>query len=152
MLGEFHRGIFLAIFGMSLLAGGIAATLLGPGSRRGTWMIVGAGAGTASFLGIAAAKSLGMASACLAGAGAFGGLFAGLAPSALQALTPDGLRGRVMSLYYVLLAGAPALGGVIFGAVAKQSGLRFAISAAGVAGLACFGIAAIASRSLREYA
>jgi MFS family permease len=151
-LSEFQRGLFLAVFGTSLLLGGIASTLLGPASWRGRWILASAGLSTAFFIGIPLFHGIAPASICLAGSGLFGGIFSGLAPSALQSLVPDELRGRVMSIYYVLLAGTPALGGVIFGFLAKEEGLRIAIMAAGGSGLAVFCAAGMFSRALKAYA
>ena len=149
-LDEYGRGLFLTSFGAGLLLGGIAATFVR--TRRGRYTLGCAVLSACFFLGVASTGRIWVAAVGLAGSGFFGGAFGGLAPSALQVLVRDELRGRVMSVYYVLLAGTPALGGLVFGIVAKHGGARAAILSAGAFGLSAILALAKYARSLRRYA
>jgi MFS family permease len=62
----------------------------------------------------------------------------------LQLLTPDGLRGRVMSLHTLVFVGVVPIGAFVFGALAEGRGVRAALllaGAAGVLGVGALGLA-----------
>jgi MFS family permease len=59
----------------------------------------------------------------------------------LQLVTPDGLRGRVMSLHTLVLVGVVPVGALVFGALAEVHGVRTALFVAGAAG--GLGVAAV---------
>jgi sugar phosphate permease len=51
-----------------------------------------------------------------------------MATTLVQVNVPDGVRGRVMSLYGTLIIGAPKMAGVLIGGVAEYLGLPLTIS------------------------
>jgi MFS family permease len=99
---------------------------------------------------------LGVASIALALTGVFsialvlmalvggGGIaMAATANATIQLSVPDGLRGRVMSVYTTVFAGSVPVGGLAMGALASAAGIPIAIAVGGVLSLAT-GLAALA--------
>jgi MFS family permease len=72
--------------------------------------------------------------------------FSALANTTLQAVTPDHLRGRVMSVYMMVFAGSTPLGNLYTGALATAFGAPLALLAGALPSL----LAAIAGWFLRE--
>jgi MFS family permease len=98
---------------------------------------------------------LGVASIALALTGVFsialllmalvggGGIaMAATANATIQLSVPDGLRGRVMSVYTTVFAGSVPVGGLAMGALASAAGIPFAIAVGGVLSLGT-GLAAL---------
>jgi MFS family permease len=67
----------------------------------------------------------------------------------IQNSVPDGLRGRVMSLYVTVFAGTAPLGGLFAGAVAQAFGAAVAISLGAVLAVAVLAVVAWRLRSVR---
>ena len=62
----------------------------------------------------------------------FGGiLMAASANTTMQLAVPDGLRGRVMSVYTTIFAGSTPIGGPIMGAIASTAGIAFSLALGG---------------------
>ncbi|WP_084658913.1 MFS transporter [Thermogemmatispora onikobensis] len=72
--------------------------------------------------------------------------FSALANTTLQAVTPDHLRGRVMSVYMMVFAGSSPIGNLYTGALADLFGAPLAVLAGAIPSL----IAALAGWFLRE--
>ncbi len=67
-------------------------------------------------------------------------VFSATANTRLQLVTPNHLRGRVMSIYQLLFAGTTPIGSLIIGALAERGGVQRAIAT--VAGLCGLGVVA----------
>lgn len=91
-------GAFTALFGLVLLITGLSG---GPG--RG---------------GDAIVPALVLAGLALTGAGAADNVSAVFRTTILQAAVPDGVRGRMQGLFYVVVAGGPRVGDLVAGALA----------------------------------
>ena len=77
-------------------------------------------------------------------------LFATAAESIVQLSTNRAIRGRVMSLYSMVMLGGQAIGGPISGAIANRFGVEAAMTVAGVVpALAAVVIAIVLARSGR---
>ena len=62
----------------------------------------------------------------------FGGiLMAASANTTMQLAVPDGLRGRVMSVYTTIFAGSTPIGGPIMGAIASAAGIAVSLAIGG---------------------
>ena len=62
----------------------------------------------------------------------FGGiLMAASANTTMQMAVPDGLRGRVMSVYTTIFAGSTPIGGPIMGAIASAAGIAVSLAIGG---------------------
>jgi len=68
-----------------------------------------------------------------------------------QTVTPDALRGRMSSVFLLVVAGGPRLGDVESGAVASLVSPRFSVVSGGVACAAGVGLVALAFPGLAAY-
>lgn len=127
-------GLLSVAMGVGSLIGSMAAAM-----RRDapTLRVIGiASFGFGLFVsGVALAPSLhiGMALLVLAGISSMT-LFASC-NTTLQLVSRPELRGRVMSLYILVLMGTTPIGGPVIGAIAQHAGVRVALAIAGATGL-----------------
>jgi hypothetical protein len=92
------------------------------------------GGGAIAIAGLAG--SLWVAAALLAVAGAADSVSAVCRSAINQAVTPDRLRGRMSSVFMLVVASGPRLGDVEAGTVAALASVRFSVVSGGVACLA----------------
>ena len=97
------------------------------------------------------AGSLWLAALCLAVAGAADSVSAVCRTTINQTVTPDHLRGRMSSVYMLVVASGPRLGDVESGAVAGVAGPRFSVVSGGLACLAGVGVVALLFPALARY-
>jgi MFS family permease len=95
--------------------------------------------------------SIVIAAALFALAGAADSISAVCRSTISQSLTPDELRGRMSSVFLLVVAGGPRLGDVESGAVASLVNPRFSVVSGGVACLAGVGLVALAYPGLAAY-
>jgi len=122
-------GLLMAATGVgSLLAALWIATL--PQARAwliaGGAMLMGVGEVVAAFAG---GMSLALTAMLAVGFGAIA--MAATANTTIQLLAPDGLRGRIMSVYTVVFVGSTPLGGLISGSIASAMGVPVALAVGG---------------------
>ena len=143
-------GALMAAFGAGALIAGIALVVLRGGSER---RLVGAGtvlAGVLILLGVS--RSYPVSLALMGLAGISGTVFTTTANTRLQLLVPDRLRGRVMSLFVLLMAGSTPIGASLLGQGASTFGVPATMvgfglaTAAGVAALVAYRAVALRSR------
>jgi MFS family permease len=91
---------------------------------------VGAWGVAIAFLGLT--TSIWVAAACLLVAGSADSVSAVCRSTILQAATPDEMRGRMSSIFTLVVAGGPRLGDVESGTVAGLAGTRFSVVSGGV--------------------
>jgi MFS family permease len=75
------------------------------------------------MVGFATARSLPLGCLILLGIGLVQCVLQAVAATLVQINVPDRVRGRVMSLYMMLIVGAPKLAGMLLGAIAEPLGL-----------------------------
>jgi len=97
------------------------------------------------------AGSLWVAAALLAIAGAADSVSAVCRSAINQSVTPDRLRGRMSSVFMLVVASGPRLGDVEAGTVAALAGVRFSIASGGLACLAGIGLVVLAFPALARY-
>ena len=97
--------------------------------RRGNWIVSGAVLQCLGVVAFALSRNLWLSAACLALVGFFGISFLARTNTALQTAVPDELRGRVMSIYILLLMGVAPIGAVQLGATAHVFGAPTALAA-----------------------
>jgi MFS family permease len=97
------------------------------------------------------AGSIWVAAALLAIAGGADSVSAVCRSAINQAVTPDRLRGRMSSVFMLVVASGPRLGDVEAGAVAALAGVRFSIVSGGVACLAGVALVVLAFPALARY-
>ena len=151
-IARFNLDAGPAEFGLLVGAGGIGAVivfLLMPFIRRrlGPDMIIfGAMLVQAIVLIVmATTTSLGLAFVVSTIGGAAALALISTLMTALQIVLPAWIRGRGVAVYLLALQGSFAVGALLWGAVAEQTGLQTALVSAGIA----MGIAAVLSTRLR---
>jgi hypothetical protein len=92
-----------------------------------------------------------MAAALLAVAGAADSVSAVCRSAINQSVTPDHLRGRMSSVFSLVVASGPRLGDVEAGAAAALGGVRFSVVSGGVACIAGIAVVALAFPALIRY-
>jgi len=131
-------GALMAAFGAGALVAGLALALLGGASER---RLVGAGAVLGLVLVMLGLSHSYVLSLVLMGlAGVSGTVFTTTANTRLQLLSPDRLRGRVMSLFVLFMAGSTPIGASLLGISATAFGVPMAMV---VFGLATVGVLAL---------
>lgn len=141
-------GILMAMTGI----GAVVSALAIAGREKsgvGGGVVVGAGLVFGAALVIfAASRSFLTAVPLLALAG--GGMVAQAASAntLVQAAVPDALRGRIMSMFTLVLMGAMPLGNIVIGALAGAVGTTAAIGAFGIGLCAAVGLITLARREV----
>jgi MFS family permease len=137
-------------FGFLMAASGlgsvIAALGLAVGRPRPSVLLDGALVLGAAQVALAVTTSYPVAAFLLFLAGAGGIAMAATANTTIQLAVPDGLRGRVMSVYTTVFAGSTPLGGLFVGSLASAAGIRAATFAGGALGIAVALAAAVWAR------
>ncbi len=95
---------------------------------RGAWIVLGSMGMSLAIAGFALSPLLPLSALLLGLAGFSGIAFLARANTALQIAVPDHLRGRVMSIYVLLLMGVAPFGAVQLGAVAHFFGAQRALA------------------------
>lgn len=137
-LGEQQRGFLMAALGGGLFAGGILGSVLDGSRRRGGAVVASTFVGVAGLMALSALSASWAIALMLALVGVAGGVVTGLIPAALQAATPDRLRGRIMSLFTIAFQTTPAMAAALAGQAADKVGVSAAL------GLTGFGVCALA--------
>lgn len=138
-------GALLAGGGLGAIVGALVATARSGVAGAGRFIALaqaGLGAGLVLLAGAWSVATGGLAMVLIGGCVA---LQLATTNGFIQVRAPDGLRGRVISLYVWLFVGLSSLGGLVAGWAAEQVGARSVIAAAG---LGCIVLAALARRSL----
>lgn len=126
-------GALMAAFGAGALFAGVGLILLRRTSDR--ILIVSAAVLAADLIALGLSRSYPMGLALMGLAGLSGTVFTTTANTRLQLLTPDPLRGRVMSLFVLLMAGSTPIGAMLLGQGATVLGVPATMVAFGVATL-----------------
>jgi len=128
-------------YGFLMTASGLgalgAAVALVVGGRPHPVRIAGGSLvlGIASVL-LAASTSFPVSLALMIAIGAGGITMAATANATIQLAVPDGLRGRVMSVYTTVFAGSVPIGGIAAGALASAVGVPLTLAISGLLSLA----------------
>jgi MFS family permease len=119
---------------------------------RGAWIVLGAIGMSLSVAIFSLSTSLPLSVLALALGGFSGIAFLARANTALQTAVPDELRGRVMSVYILLLMGVAPFGAVQLGAVASLLGAQRALAAESVLAAVILSVLHTARRTVRDTA
>ncbi len=112
------------------------------------WAVLAWGAAIA-LAGVAG--TLWLAALLLATAGAADSVSAVCRAAINQSVTPDHLRGRMASVFTVVVTSGPRLGDIESGAVASAAGVRFSVISGGLACLAGVAVVLVAFPALVRY-
>ncbi|XDD49949.1 MFS transporter [Leptospira sp. WS92.C1] len=130
-LDEKGRGLYMGMLGIGLLIGGIGARVLHHKFHIGRMMLVATFLSGVTVLGISNITIPAVSSLLLLTVGILGGLLTALIPSTLQIITPDGVRGKVMSFYSLIFQTTPALSGLLTGKLADAYGQPWSLGFSG---------------------
>jgi MFS family permease len=97
------------------------------------------------------AGSLWLAVVCLAVAGAADSVSAVCRSVINQTVTPDALRGRMSSVFSLVVTSGPRLGDIEAGVAAAIGGVRFSVVSGGLACIAAAGVTVLAFPALARY-
>ncbi len=132
----------------------VAALISGPTARSkrlGRIIVISIAAWGVAVVAFGFARSLWLALLLLALAGGADSFSAVCRTTIMQRIAPDELRGRLTSLYFMVVAGGPYLGDVETGVVANAFGAEVAIVTGGALCLVGLGAAAVAFPSVWRY-
>lgn len=136
--GQVGYSVLLACNGAGALAGALVMASLRPGVRRERIIATAVPGMGLLVIGLSLSRDVWLSGALLFFAGmAFLSAVSGVNTS-LQSVTPDHLRGRVMSLFVLTFIGIMPFGALAFGALGRAMGTPFAIGM-GAAVLATYG-------------
>jgi MFS family permease len=130
-------GLLLASVGLGAVTGAFALAMVGKRVRRGRVLAGAAFAFSALLIAFAFSHTIWLSTVILFFTGMTMILNNALANGLLQTITPDNLRGRVMSAYAFVFVGMGPLGSLLAGSVASALGAPAAIGIGGAVML-CF--------------
>jgi MFS family permease len=131
--GAAGLGLLSASNGFGALIAALFLAQFGDKLPRGRLVIVAAILQPLFLIAFTFMRDLGLATVCLFFSGWAGVTCMALTNTLIQSIVPDSLRGRVMSMFTLLLMGLSPMGGLLVGAVAEWVGnvpLTVATSAA----------------------
>jgi MFS family permease len=137
-VGAVGLGILLAAGALGSVLGTVGSVRLGSG-RRGRNLVLSALALSLLVIFFAHAPNMWVACLILIALGFVLLILQSLAITLVQLNTPDRVRGRVMSIYSMLHAGADTGGNLVIGALAVPLGLTMALTLGGIVAL-LFGV------------
>ena len=137
-------GVLLTATGVGAVFGGLRLAATSQRESRWRVLLVAGLALAAGQIGVPIAGSYAVALVCFGIAGWGMVTFNASSNTIIQTIVPDRLRGRIMSLYTLVLLGLMPAGGVLLGAIADQLGSAAAL---GIGGLV-YGLIVVAGFTL----
>jgi MFS family permease len=147
--GATGLGWLLSATGAGALAGGIALASVASRVRRGVVLMGSAVMFCLFLLAFTFSRSLPLSLVLLGFAGFSMIPFSATVNATLQSLIPDGLRGRVMSVYVFMFLGMTPIGALQAGAMARWLGAPAALAIGTVALLGVLGVVSVAVPELK---
>jgi predicted MFS family arabinose efflux permease len=121
-VGEAGYGLMNAAVGIGALVGSLLVASLTRSKRQGTQLMIGSLLFPLALLALILVRSFPVALACLALVGLGFVMQSATANTLVQMLSPDHLRGRVMSVYSLMFFGTSSFGSLLSGAAAQRWG------------------------------
>lgn len=125
-------GVLLAATGAGAVVGGLRLAATADRTERWRVLLLAGVALAAGLAGVGLAQSYPVALLCLVVTGWGTVTFNASSNTLIQMIVPDRLRGRMMSLYTLVLLGLMPAGGLLMGTLAAQLGSAEAIAIGGV--------------------
>jgi predicted MFS family arabinose efflux permease len=145
-LGSEGFGFLMTCLGVGAVTAGLSLGAIASRQPPPALIAGAASVACAGLLGLALARSFGMAAILLIVIGLAGTLAVAGCNTSLQLAAPDRLRGRVMSLYTLLSIGVFPIGAFFVGAVSQAGGVSRAFAVNGSLGLVAIGLLSLARR------
>src|SRR5213076_2147786 len=137
-------GILMGATGLGALLGALTLATRTGVRGLGRWVTLSCGGFAISLVAFALSKNFWLSAALLVPVGFCMMLQMSSSNTLIQAMVPDHLRGRVMSVYSMMFMGMGPFGALIAGAIADRLGAPLAVA---IGGLACIaGSALFAAR------
>ena len=136
-------GILMGFSGIGALLGALMLATREGVHGLGRWVAVSCGVFGVSLIAFAFSRSFWIAAAALIPVGFAMMTQMGASNTLIQTMTPDHLRGRVMSVYSMMFMGMAPVGALLAGVAAERFGAPFTVAAGGViaiAGAIAFGL------------
>ena len=133
-------GILMGASGVGALAGALLLASRETVSGLGRWVAISAGAFGVSLMTFAFSRSFWLSCVLLLPVGFTMMVEMGSSNTLIQTMSPDHLRGRVMSVYSMMFMGMAPLGAVLSGVAAGRWGAPVTVAAGGIV---CVAAAAI---------
>jgi MFS family permease len=130
--GAAGYGILLAAVGVGAVLGAVSLAMVGQTVRRGRLLAYAAYAFSIFLVTFSLSRTLWLSAALLLAVGFTMILNNALANGLLQTISPDELRGRVMSAYAFVFVGMGPIGSLLAGSVAGLIGAPGAIAVGAV--------------------
>ncbi len=124
-------GILMGFSGAGALIGALALATRQGVIGLGRWVAVSTGVFGASLILFSLSRSFWVAAALLVPVGLAMMTQMGASNTLIQTMTPDPLRGRVMSVYSMMFMGMAPLGALLAGVMADRFGAPFTVAAGG---------------------
>jgi MFS family permease len=137
-------GVLLSATGAGAVVGGLRLAATADRTERWRALLLAGGALSAGLVGVALAQSYAVTLLCFVVAGWGMVTFNASSNTLIQTIVPDRLRGRMMSLYTLVLLGLMPAGGLLMGWLADRLGSAEAL---GIGGLA-YGVIVVAAFAL----
>lgn len=137
-------GVLLAATGAGAVVGGLRLAATADRAERWRVLLLAGVALAAGLIGVGLARSYAVTLLCFVVAGWGMVTFNASSNTLIQTIVPDRLRGRMMSLYTLVLLGLMPAGGLLIGALADRFGSAAAL---GIGGLA-YGLIVVAGFAL----
>jgi MFS family permease len=144
-------GLLYSAPGVGAVVAALASGQVARSRRLGRIIVIAIVAWGVAIIAFGFTKSLWVALILLAVAGGADSFSAVCRNTIMQRIAPDELRGRLTSLYFMVVTGGPNLGDVETGIVANAFGPEVAIVSGGVLCLVGLGAAAVAFPSVWRY-
>jgi MFS family permease len=129
-------GILMGFSGAGALIGALALATRQGVIGLGRWVAVATGVFGASLILFSFSRSFWIAAAMLIPVGTAMMTQMGASNTLIQTMTPDPLRGRVMSVYSMMFMGMAPAGALLAGVMADRFGAPFTVAAGGVVAIA----------------
>lgn len=125
-------GILMGASGIGALAGALLLASRQSVRGLGRWVAISAGAFGASLIAFALSRSFWLSCILLLPVGFFMMVEMGSSNTLIQTMSPDHLRGRVMSVYSMMFMGMAPVGALLAGAAADRWGAPLTVAGGGV--------------------
>jgi MFS family permease len=129
-------GILMGFSGAGALIGALALATRQRVTGLGRWVGVSTGVFGVSLILFSLSRSFWIAAALLVPVGLAMMTQMGASNTLIQTMTPDLLRGRVMSVYSMMFMGMAPLGALLAGVMADRFGAPFTVAAGGAVAIA----------------
>jgi len=145
-------GLLMGAVGVGALAGALTLASRAGVTGLGRWVALASAGFGASLISFSLSRAFWLSMPLLVASGFAMMLQMGASNTLIQAMVPDRLRGRVMSVYSMMFMGMAPIGALLAGAVAHRIGAPVTVTIGGIVCLVSSGIFSLRLPGLRAEA